>query len=227
MIFEGKTTQEAIEKGLKELHVNKNEVDIKILEEKKKSFFSILDPHIVRIEMTIKEVVNPEKRREEPELKEDIGVSEETLKKGKEAIRTFLDQLLKQISENVTGQVEIEENCLMVNINGEGSAKLIGYRGEALNALQTILLSVVKNQVNESVRVILDIEGYRKKREKTLEELASKLEKTVMRNGKNVTLEPMSPYERKIIHTTLQNSRNVKTYSIGEGEHRRIVVSKK
>ena len=227
MIFEGKTTQEAIEKGLKELHVNKNEVDIKILEEKKKSFFSILDPHIVRIEMTTKEGVNPEKRREEPELKEDIVVSEETLKKGKEAIRTFLDQLLKQISENVTGQVEIEENCLMVNINGEGSAKLIGYRGETLNALQTILLSVVKNQVNESVRVILDIEGYRKKREKTLEELASKLEKTVMRNGKNVTLEPMSPYERKIIHTTLQNSRNVKTYSIGEGEHRRIVVSKK
>ena len=122
---------------------------------------------------------------------------------------------------------ECEKNAISIKIKGEGSSKLIGYRGEALNALQLIISGVVKNKIEEPVRVILDVEGYRGKREKTLEELANKLEKTVMKNGKSITLEPMSPYERKVIHTALQESKHVKTYSIGEGDHRRVVISKK
>ena len=231
IISEGKTTAEAIEKGLKKLNISKEDADIKVIEEKKKSFFSILDPHIVKVEISVKEGVSVEKRKiEDKDTKvreNEIKLSPEAMKKAKNETEYFLKELLSKISNNIEYSVEQEENVISVKIKGEGSAKLIGYRGEALNALQLILSSVIKNKVDGPVRVVLDVEGYRNKREKTLEELANKLEKTVMRNGKSITLEPMTPYERKVIHTALQDSKNVKTHSVGEGDHRRIVVSKK
>ena len=94
-------------------------------------------------------------------------------------------------------------------------------------ALIFVLFNIARNKNDVLVPVIVDIEGYRDKRKKVLEDLAKKLEKTVIKNGKNVTLEPMTPYERKIIHMTLQQSKNVKTHSIGEGSNRRLVISKK
>lgn len=229
IISEGKTTAEAIEKGLKALKITRDAADIKVLEEKKKNFFSILDPHIVKVEITVKEGYSTQKSeiKEEKKKVDEIKVSTETLEKAKKETEIFLDNLLSKISEKTEFDVSIENGILSAKINGEGSAKLIGYRGESLNALQIILSSVIKNKMEEPVKVILDIEGYRNKREKTLEELAMKLEKTVIKNGKSIKLEPMTPYERKIIHTALQNSDYVKTYSIGEGEHRRLVVGKK
>ena len=104
---------------------------------------------------------------------------------------------------------------------------LIGYRGETLYALQTILSSIASKNINEKIIVILDIENYKAKREKTLQELAHKIEKTVEKTKKSVTLEPMQAYERKIIHSALQNSPTVKTVSIGEEPKRRIVISLK
>lgn len=225
IISEGKTTAEAIEKGLKQLNISREEAEIKILEEKKKNFFSILDPHIVKVEITVKEGVSVEKT--EKKKNDEIKVSTETLEKAKIEVEKFLESLLSKLPEKTEYSVVIEDDSISVIINGEGSAKLIGYRGESLNALQVILSSVIKNKLEEPVRIILDIEGYRNKREKTLEELAIKLEKTVMKSGKSIKLEPMTPYERKIIHTALQNSNYVKTYSIGEGEHRRLVIGKK
>lgn len=231
IISEGKTTAEAIEKGLKKLNISKEDADIKVIEEKKKSFFSILDPHVVKVEISVKEGVSVERRKiEDKDTKareNEIKLSPEAMEKAKNETENFLKELLSKISNNIEYSVEQEENTIAVKIKGEGSAKLIGYRGEALNALQLILSSVIKNKVDGPVRVVLDVEEYRNKREKTLEELANKLEKTVMRNGKSITLEPMTPYERKVIHTALQNSKNVKTHSVGEGDHRRIVVSKK
>lgn len=228
IISEGKTSTEAIEKGLKELNVSKDQVEIKVIEEKKKSFFSILDPHVVKVEITVKEDVNTEKTEKiEKKNFDDIKVTQETLNQTKCEVEKFLKELLKNISEKIEFSTSIDNGTVLVEINGEGSAKLIGYRGEALNALQIIISGVVKNKIDEPVRITLDVEGYRNKREKTLEELAMKLEKTVMKNGKSIKLEPMTPYERKIIHTALQDSNYVKTYSIGEGDHRRLVVSKK
>lgn len=235
IVSEGKTSTEAIEKGLKELNISKDEAEIKIIEEKKKSFFSILDPHVVKVEITVKEGVDLEnrKKKEEPQIKEEKHreekepVSEKALETAKQTLDEFLSKFLKMISDKIEYSVSVEEECVFVSINGEGSSKLIGYRGEALNATQLILTGIIKNKCDEAVRVVLDVEEYRGKREKTLEELAKKLEKTVLKNGKSITLEPMNPYERKIIHTALQNSVSVKTYSIGEGEHRRVVVSKK
>lgn len=224
IISEGKTTQEAIEKGLKKLGVSKNQAEIKILEEKKKSFFSILDPHVVKVEITVKEEVNTKK-----EIKEVVEkkVDENQLEKAKQNVDNFLKDFLKSISENIEYKITTENDAINVVISGNDSTILIGYRGEALNAMQVILTNIASKEIEEKVKVILDIANYKDARKKTLEDLAVKLEKTVIKTGKQVTLEPMTSYERKIIHTKLQDSEKVRTYSIGEGDKRRVVIAKK
>lgn len=224
IISEGKTSTEAIEKGLKELNVSRNQVDIKILEEKKKSFFNILEPHVVKVELTLKE----KEEKQIPVKKTKIeNISKEDLDNAKKEIKTFLSEFLKQIAETITYEISDEENVIHVLITGEESSRLIGYRGESLNSLQTILTTIANKGRESNVKVILDIGEYKDARKKTLEELATKIEKTVTKTGKTVTLEPMTAYERKIIHTKLQNSKTVKTHSIGENENRRVVISRK
>ena len=224
IISEGKTSTEAIEKGLKELKVSRNQVDIKILEEKKKSFFNILEPHVVKVELTLKE--KEEKQTPVKKAKTE-NVSKEDLEKAKKEINTFLSEFLKQIADTITYEISEEENVVHVLITGEESTRLIGYRGESLNSLQTILTTIANKGRESNVKVILDIGEYKDARKKTLEDLASKIEKTVTKTGKAITLEPMTAYERKIIHTKLQDSKTVKTHSIGENENRRVVISRK
>lgn len=223
IISEGKTTTEAIEKGLKELNVSREEVDVKILEEKKKSFFNILDPHIVKVEITIKEGYIPKENKKMN--KKEVSASD--LEKAKIEVENFLNIFLSKISKDISFNTKINEEFVDVKIEGSGAAKLIGYRGEALNSLQLILANVAAKRTESQVKIIVDIEGYREKRKKTLEELASKIENTVKKTGKKITLEPMTAYERKIIHTKLQNSEYVKTYSIGEDDGRRLVVTRR
>ena len=224
IISEGKTSTEAIEKGLKELKVSRNQVDIKILEEKKKSFFNILEPHVVKVELTLKE--KEEKQTPIKKAKTE-NVSKEDLEKAKKEIKTFLSEFLKQIADTITYEISEEENVVHVLITGEESTRLIGYRGESLNSLQTILTTIANKGRESNVKVILDIGEYKDARKKTLEDLASKIERTVTKTGKSITLEPMTAYERKIIHTKLQDSKTVKTHSIGENENRRVVISRK
>ena len=224
IISEGKTSTEAIEKGLKELKVPRNQVDIKILEEKKKSFFNILEPHVVKVELTLKE--KEEKQTTVKKAKTE-NVSKEDLEKAKKEINTFLSEFLKQIAGTITYEISEEENVVHVLITGEESTRLIGYRGESLNSLQTILTTIANKGRESNVKVILDIGEYKDARKKTLEDLASKIERTVTKTGKSITLEPMTAYERKIIHTKLQDSKTVKTHSIGENENRRVVISRK
>lgn len=224
IISEGKTSTEAIEKGLKELKVSRNQVDIKILEEKKKSFFNILEPHVVKVELTLKE----KEEKQTPVKKAKIeNVSKEDLEKAKKEINTFLSEFLKQIADTITYEISEEENVVHVLITGEESTRLIGYRGESLNSLQTILTTIANKGRESNVKVILDVGEYKDARKKTLEDLASKIERTVTKTGKAITLEPMTAYERKIIHTKLQDSKTVKTHSIGENENRRVVISRK
>ena len=124
-------------------------------------------------------------------------------------------------------KIEKSNTGLNIYIKGEELGFLIGYRGENLYAMQNILTAIAGKEIKERVRVILDIEGYKEKRQKTLEDLAEKVAKTVIRSGKPVKLEPMQAYERKIIHSKLQNNTKVETTSIGEEPYRRIVVSLK
>ena len=227
IISEGKTTAEAVDKGLKELGVSKNQVEVKVLEEKKKSFFSILDPHIVKVELTVKEGVEPETENREYKEKVYIKPTIDELKKGKEQVEKFLKEFLIKISDKISYKIDTNEESIDVELIGDDASKLIGYRGETLNAVQVLISNIASKNSEHSVKVVVDIENYREKRKNTLEELATKIEKTVKRTGKKITLEPMTPYERKIIHTKLQNSEFVKTYSIGENNNRRIVVSRK
>ena len=224
-IFEGKTSTEAIEKGLKELKLKKEEVEINILKDEKRSFFSILDPRVVKVEIIKKEKIETAEVKIKKEKK---AMSTIAVEKAKENISAFLEVFLKQISKpELTFDIKNDEYYITVEIIGENTNALIGYRGETLNALQTLLSSIANKDIEEKVRVILDISGYKEKRKKVLEELADKISKTVVKTGKRVTLEPMPAYERKIIHSRLQNSKKVVTESIGEEPHRKIIVELK
>ena len=216
---EGKTTTEAIEKGLKELGVSKDKVEIKVLEEEKRSFYSILSPRVVKVELTLKEDIK-EKNKEEKKHNENI----QEIEKAEQDIKEFLDNFL---TKETKYEVKINNFDIYVDMNGENLNYLIGYRGETINAIQTILTAIANKKSTQKIRVYLDIAGYREKRIKTLEDLAEKLARTVERTKKSVTLEPMTAYERKIIHTKLQNNSKVKTFSKGEEPYRKVVISLK
>ena len=226
IISEGKTTNEAIENGLKKLNVSKNMVDIKVLEnEEKRSFFSILAPRVVKVQLTLKENKNNidtvKKERKEIEL------SEEEQEKAKINVTKFLNEFFDKVQKDAKYTVETSKKGLNINIESSDLGFLIGYRGETLYAFQSILSAIASKNVENRVRVILDIEGYKAKREKSLEDLAEKLEKTVIKTKRSITLEPMQAYERKIIHTKLQDSDMVETRSIGEEPRRKVVISLK
>ena len=232
-IYEGKTSTEAIEKGLKELKLSKKDVEIKILEdEEKRSFFSILSPRVVKVELIVK---NGNEKNTENNKKENIIKKEEKiidkneLENAQKNIEKFLRELINKIGEkNIEIEVKNDEkNTIMVNIKGENANFLIGYRGEVLNSLQTLLITIAGKNLKEKIHVNVDILGYREKRKVVLENLAQRMANNVIKNKKSITLEPMPAYERKIIHTKLQESDKVKTESIGEGERRRVVISLK
>lgn len=225
IISEGKTTNEAIEKGLKILNVSKNKVDIQVLEnEEKRSFFSILTPRVVKVQLTLKDV-----EEEHKIVKKEINLSQEeqdiAVKNLEEFLKEFLNKLEKD--EKIEYSIKADKSGVYVNINDKNLGYLIGYRGETLYALQNVLSAIAGKKIENKVRVFLDIESYRAKREKTLEELAEKISKTVIKTKKSITLEPMQAYERKIIHSKLQNNELVTTKSIGEEPRRRVVISLK
>ena len=227
-IFEGKTSTEAIEKGLKELKLRREDVEINILKDEKRSFFSILDPRVVKVEIIKKEKAEIKENQEIKVKKEKKAMTSEAIEKAKNNISEFLNVFLKQFSsEKLEFKISNDEYYIIVEILGENTNSLIGYRGETLNAIQTLLSSIANKDIEEKVRVILDISGYKDKRKKVLEELADKISKTVVKTGKKVTLEPMPAYERKIIHARLQNNKKVTTESVGEEPHRKIVVELK
>lgn len=222
-VFEGKTSTEAIEKGLKELKLRKEDVEINILKDEKRSFFSILDPRVVKVEIIKKEVIKENKIRKEKKAMTSKGIE-----KAKENISNFLNDFLPKISdEKLDFKISNDEYYILVEIIGEKTNSLIGYRGEVLNSIQTLLSSIANKDIEEKIRVVLDISGYKEKRKKVLEELADKISKTVIKTGKKVTLEPMPAYERKIIHSRLQNNKKVITESVGEEPHRKIIVELK
>ena len=230
-VFEGKTSTEAIEKGLKELKVSKNKVDIKILEqEDKRSFFSILTPRVVKVEMKLKEEVQEDHKNVVKQEKVEKAEKKEVVDKTEaiKNIRKFLDEFISKLpNDNLTYNIEEEKDVIKINIDGSNTGYLIGYRGEVLNSIQTVITNVASKSSKERVKVSLNIGGFREKREKDLQTLATKIAGTVIKTRKEIILEPMSAYERKIIHTKLQENDKVKTYSMGEEPYRKVVVALK
>lgn len=223
IISEGKTTNEAIEKGLKELKVSKDMVEVKVIEEEKRSFYNILAPRVVKVELTLKETQETEKENKEKKERK-INKNENEINVAVEEINEFLNKFLK---DGITYKTEIKEYEIYVDIQGEDVNHLIGYRGENINSFQTILTAIANKKSTAKIRVYLDIAGYRERREKTLEDLAEKIARTVVRTRKSVTLEPMTAYERKIIHTKLQTHSKVETISKGEEPYRKVVIKLK
>lgn len=222
IIVEGKTTQEAIEKGLKELNATKNMVEYKTIEdEKKRSFYSILAPRVVKIEMTLKEI----------DEKENVSIPKKQYNKNMDEIEQVSAKLKeffsKVLDKDLKCDVSIEDFCINVKIDGENINNLIGYRGATINALQTLASAVANKNSKSKIMVIVDVGNYKEKRVQTLEELADKMAQRVIRTNKSITLDPMTAYERKVIHTKLQSSDKVKTFSKGEEPHRRIVIALK
>lgn len=225
IISEGKTTNEAIENGLKKLNVSKNMVDIKVLEnEEKRSFFSILAPRVVKVQLTLKEDKQPSNIKKD---RIEVHLTKEEQEKAKKNVEIFLNDFMKKVQSGAKFSVSVSDTYLNVDINDENIGFLIGYRGETLYAFQNILSAVANKGLDNRVRVILDIEGYKAKREKALKDLADKISKTVIKTKKAVILEPMQAYERKIIHSRLQNNELVETRSIGEEPRRKVVIELK
>jgi len=199
----GKTTEDAIQNALQELKVTKDKVEVEILEEGSKGFLNIIGVKPAKIRVTVK--------------RDYISDA-----------RNFLRDILNSMKIKAEIRIKEENNEIKINLAGPNMGILIGYRGETLDSLQYLVSLVInKNHDEEYKRVILDTENYRAKREETLKRLASKIAYKVRVSGRILKLEPMNPYERRIIHSTLQNDPYIYTFSEGEEPYRRVVVDLK
>lgn len=143
--------------------------------------------------------------------------------------RTFLDKVFKamDIKTDIDMIYNEENEMLEINLVGEDMGVLIGKRGQTLDSLQYLVSLVINRNTEDYIKVKLDTENYRARRKDTLENLAKNIAYKVKRNRRSVTLEPMNPYERRIIHSALQNDKFVETYSEGEEPYRKVVISYK
>ena len=195
-VFSGKTVEEAIEEGLKELNLTREEADIEVLEEGKKKLFGAVK---ARVKITRK------------------------LTDGARAVE-FIEGLMEILGINAVAEIVSDGEKLEINITSTDSNKVIGRHGEVLDAVQC-LAGAVSNIGRETYKkVVVDCENYREGREKTLVELAHKLAGKAVAKQRRVTLEPMNPYERRVIHSTLAESEEVKTISSGKEPARYIVI---
>ncbi len=201
--IEGKTVEEALNKALLELKTDEHMVDVDVLEQGSKGLFNVIG-------------VKPAKVR--VSLKYDYI----------EEARNFLANILKAMKIDAEINIEEDDDTLHINLNGKNIGLLIGYRGETLDSIQ-YLVSLVVNKVHElpHKRVILDTENYRSKREETLKGVAIKTANRVMKTKRSFKLEPMNPYERRIIHSALQANAFVVTHSEGEEPFRRVFIELK
>ena len=199
----GKTIDEAVESALLELGANKDDVTIEVINEGKRGILGIgAENAVVRVIMQIS--------------KNDIAES-------------YVKNIMDKLGINAEVKSEYDDETVSIEVIGESEevGRIIGRRGDTLDALQYLTSLVVNKGEKNYIRVNLDTEKYREKREETLRKLAKRMASTVMKTRKSVTLEPMNPNERRIIHSTLQEYRNVNTYSTGEEPNRCIVITTK
>ena len=234
----GKSVEIAIQNGLLECGLKRDEVDVKVLDEgglfkkakvllvwgeekqeetiKEQEEVVVSEPAqeaetVENIEETVEEVVVEKKKR--------IFDTTRLQEKGKE----FLLGLAHMIDENATCEVSANENEVSFSLHGEKLGKLIGFHGDNLQALQ-VLLGGIKTRGEGAIRLYLDIDGYKANRNQSIIDLANKTAEQAVKIERNIHLDPMSAYDRRIIHTTLQDREDVTTESTGEGEKRHVVV---
>ncbi|KPU42952.1 R3H domain protein [Oxobacter pfennigii] len=200
----GRSPEDAIKNGLNELNIAREKVDVEIIDEGSRGLFGLLGSKLARVKLTVK--------------KDNIF-----------AAKTFLRDVLDSMDIKAEIKVQEEKDAIKVTLRGPNMGILIGHRGETLDALQYLVSLVVNkdSEGDEYKRVILDTENYRQKREETLVKLANRLAIKVKSTGKNVVLEPMNPYERRVIHSALQDNLYVTTHSEGDEPYRKVVIEAK
>mgnify|MGYP003195177753 CR=1 FL=1 len=242
----GKDVETATALALDELKCSKDEVKITVLEEPSRGFLGIGSKLAkVRVE---KIEVSENDKTEKIEVTEEVNetVTEETVENettevtSKKLIRpdnmkeieehpalSFLKETTEKMGLELSFKAYADDNNVFIDIAGKDAGTIIGKRGQTLDAIQYLTSLAVNKKSEDYVRVVLDAENYRSKREKTLERLAHRLADKVVRTKRSVKLEPMNPYERMVIHAALVNSPKVKTRSEGEEPYRRVVIELK
>ena len=198
-----KTVEDAITDALIQLGSTRDNVDIEVIEKETSGFLG-LNKKPAKVRVAVKETM------------QDKAVS-------------FLEQIfeLMEIKSEIVVDYNEEEKTMNINIIGEDMGVLIGKRGQTLDSLQYLVSLVVNKESEDYIKVKLDTENYRERRKETLENLAKNIAYKVKKTRKSVALEPMNPYERRIIHSALQNDKFVETHSEGEEPYRKIVVTLK
>ena len=199
----GKTVEDAITEALIKLGTTSDQIEVEILEKGSSGFLGIgSKPAVIRVRRKF--------------TMEDC-------------VRDFLTQVFDAMDLAVDISVEVEEDNHTVNVElkGDEMGVLIGKRGQTLDSLQYLTSLALNRHTDEYVKVKLDTEDYRKRRKETLENLAKNIAYKVKRTKRPVSLEPMNPFERRVIHSTLQNDKYVSTHSEGEEPHRHVVVTLK
>jgi len=246
-----KNVQKAIEQGLIELNATQDQVDIKIIDEgglfRKAKVELVLDADVEKqreqenkkAETKVEEVKNTKEEpakeekkktvKEEPkeqtnEEKEDKAISEFDIEKVCEIGKEFLTGLIEKMGVEANVECMDTEVGITFNASGEKVSLLIGKRGETLNAIQEILSNFIKNQGFKQKKVFFDVENYKNRREMSLITLAERMAKKALKINKPIKLEKMSAYERKIIHTSLQDVEGVTTKSEGEEPNRHLII---
>lgn len=237
----GKSKQAAIEAALKELGVSADEVDIEVLDEGSKGFLG-LGARDARVKVTLKNV--PEVKKES--VKAPAAPKSEAKKEAKKSeapkaprapkeisddlagvAQKFLSDIFAAMQLDVTVSASMEDKEVNIDLAGDNMGIVIGKRGDTLDSLQYLTSLVVNQKSEDYIKVTIDTENYREKRTEALLALSNRLAEKVSRTGKKFTLEPMNPYERRIIHSNLQDSELVTTYSIGQEPYRKVVIAPK
>ena len=217
----GKNYDEAVEDALSKVGLTKEQVTIELIEEPKKRIFNILEHKQVKVK-----IVEIEGKEANPKAsKKDFGESE--IEEVRKRVYDYLEGIFKAMNLDLKISDKYDDGTINFEITGNSAGIIIGYRGDTLDALQLLATNAGNKGRTEYIRVVLDVENYRKKRVKALEELANRKAGIVVAKGRSITLEPMTPYERRIIHTTLQNHPKVKTSSTGEEPYRKVTISLK
>lgn len=197
---EGVSKDEAIREALKLLGVGSDRVEVEVLEEGSKGFLGIFGGKMARVRVRVKETT------------EDI-------------IRDVVTAVVNAMDLDVKFNISKTEIYWNINFEGPDVRFLIGRRGETINALQFIANMIVNKKTEEKLHLVMDAEGYRKRREETLRKLARRMSERVKRTKRDVVLEPMSPQDRRIIHLELKENPWVYTVSRGEEPYRRVIIS--
>lgn len=216
-----KTVEEAVELAIQELNITKDKAVIEILEQPSKGFLGLIGSRLARVKVTVKE-----EKAAEPEVSSKKETSADRSKE-KDTAYGFLREVLNCMDVKAEIKIKHTEAGLYINLIGPKMGIIIGRRGQTLDSLQYLVSLVVNKDKgrDDYLRVVLDTENYRSKREETLIRLANRLAERVVKTRKRMELEPMNPYERRIIHSALQDYPGVITYSEGEEPNRKVIIA--